>query len=258
VFSCAAGHQVPRRRQRPRQPRRQPGWMPRSPRRTRLRSAPFPAPAASSEVDRRRGALGRGAQVQGRERGSGTGGKKRGPGGGRGGGITPAGDDEFTNSKIRCHVTASPPALLGARIVRANAADGGLKPPRRAAPKGQQSFISVQHYIQPPATSCSLQCSWHTFFQEGVFLLQLLYASFQFAQPRPVRHVQRQLFPRMRPPVSLYPVSERRLVYPDLPRHFRRPNSAKKLAGWSLTVHGRSNFLFFPVTRSPPVPRPFR
>ena len=36
----------------------------------------------------------------------------------------------------------------------------------------------------------------------------------------PVRHVQRQLFPRMRAPVSLNPVSERRFVYPDLPRHF--------------------------------------
>src|SRR6266700_5967011 len=30
-------------------------------------------------------------------------------------GLTPAGDDELTNSKIRCYVTASPPALLGAR-----------------------------------------------------------------------------------------------------------------------------------------------
>jgi hypothetical protein len=30
----------------------------------------------------------------------------------------------------------------------------------------------VQHHIQPPATSCSLQCSWHTFFQELVFHLQ--------------------------------------------------------------------------------------
>ena len=30
-------------------------------------------------------------------------------------GLPPAGDDELTNSKIRCYVTASPPALLGAR-----------------------------------------------------------------------------------------------------------------------------------------------
>ena len=30
-------------------------------------------------------------------------------------GLSPAGDDELTNSKIRCYVTASPPALLGAR-----------------------------------------------------------------------------------------------------------------------------------------------
>src|SRR5216684_9375612 len=31
-------------------------------------------------------------------------------------GLTPAGDDELTNSKIRCYLTASPPILLGARI----------------------------------------------------------------------------------------------------------------------------------------------
>jgi hypothetical protein len=30
-------------------------------------------------------------------------------------GLPPAGDDELTNSKIRCYVTASPPTLLGAR-----------------------------------------------------------------------------------------------------------------------------------------------
>ena len=30
-------------------------------------------------------------------------------------GHSPAGDDELTNSKVRCYVTASPPALLGAR-----------------------------------------------------------------------------------------------------------------------------------------------
>ena len=35
-------------------------------------------------------------------------------------GLSPAGDDELTNSKIRCYVTASPPALLGARIFRAS------------------------------------------------------------------------------------------------------------------------------------------
>jgi hypothetical protein len=34
-------------------------------------------------------------------------------------GLPPAGDDELTNSKIRCYVTASPPALLGARMIRA-------------------------------------------------------------------------------------------------------------------------------------------
>jgi len=34
-------------------------------------------------------------------------------------GLPPAGDDELTNSKIRCYITASPPALLGARIARA-------------------------------------------------------------------------------------------------------------------------------------------
>src|SRR5438034_842613 len=34
-------------------------------------------------------------------------------------GLPPAGDDELTNSKIRCYVTASPPALLGARKARA-------------------------------------------------------------------------------------------------------------------------------------------
>ena len=32
----------------------------------------------------------------------------------------PAGDDELTNSKIRCYVTASPPAPLGARKIEAN------------------------------------------------------------------------------------------------------------------------------------------
>jgi hypothetical protein len=34
-------------------------------------------------------------------------------------GPSPAGDDELTNSKIRCYVTASPPALLGARMIKA-------------------------------------------------------------------------------------------------------------------------------------------
>jgi hypothetical protein len=34
-------------------------------------------------------------------------------------GLTPAGDDELTNSKIRCYITASPPALLGARTIEA-------------------------------------------------------------------------------------------------------------------------------------------
>src|ERR1022692_3570972 len=34
-------------------------------------------------------------------------------------GLTPAGDDELTNSKIRCYVTASPPDLLGARKAEA-------------------------------------------------------------------------------------------------------------------------------------------
>lgn len=34
-------------------------------------------------------------------------------------GLPPAGDDELTNSKIRCNVTASPAALLGARIIEA-------------------------------------------------------------------------------------------------------------------------------------------
>jgi hypothetical protein len=33
-------------------------------------------------------------------------------------GLPPAGDDELTNSKIRCYVTASPPTLLGARMIR--------------------------------------------------------------------------------------------------------------------------------------------
>jgi hypothetical protein len=34
-------------------------------------------------------------------------------------GLSPAGDDELTNSKIRCYLTVSPPALLGARNVEA-------------------------------------------------------------------------------------------------------------------------------------------
>ena len=33
-------------------------------------------------------------------------------------GLSPAGDDELTSSKLRCYVTASPPALLGARMIR--------------------------------------------------------------------------------------------------------------------------------------------
>src|ERR1022692_2770099 len=35
-------------------------------------------------------------------------------------GLPPAGDDELTNSKIRCYITASPPILLGARKARAS------------------------------------------------------------------------------------------------------------------------------------------
>jgi hypothetical protein len=35
-------------------------------------------------------------------------------------GLPPAGDDELTNSKIRCYITASPPALLGARKAEAS------------------------------------------------------------------------------------------------------------------------------------------
>src|SRR5258708_2577981 len=34
-------------------------------------------------------------------------------------GLPPASDDELTNSKIRCYLTASPPALLGARKTEA-------------------------------------------------------------------------------------------------------------------------------------------
>src|ERR1022692_3142098 len=37
-------------------------------------------------------------------------------------GLPPAGDDELTNSKIRCYITASPPILLGARKARARRA----------------------------------------------------------------------------------------------------------------------------------------
>ena len=33
-------------------------------------------------------------------------------------GLPPAGEDELTNGKIRCYVTASPPALLGAQDSR--------------------------------------------------------------------------------------------------------------------------------------------
>src|ERR1022692_2299151 len=43
-------------------------------------------------------------------------------------GLPPAGDDELTNSKIRCYVTASPPALLGARIIEANVSCGAQRP----------------------------------------------------------------------------------------------------------------------------------
>jgi len=38
-------------------------------------------------------------------------------------GLSPAGDDELTNSKIRCYVTASPPTLLGARKIEARRLD---------------------------------------------------------------------------------------------------------------------------------------
>ena len=38
-------------------------------------------------------------------------------------GLPPAGDDELTNSKIGCYVTASPPALLGARNIEARLRD---------------------------------------------------------------------------------------------------------------------------------------
>ena len=38
-------------------------------------------------------------------------------------GLSPAGDDELTNSKIGCYVTALPPALLGARTTRASSAE---------------------------------------------------------------------------------------------------------------------------------------
>ena len=84
------------------------------------------------------------------------------------------------------------------------------------------------------------------FFQERVFLLQLPYPSFQFVQPRPVRHVQRQLFPRMLPPVSLNPVAKRRLVYPDLPRHLSdRPRTVNDQPGSFFAEFGRI-FLAFP------------
>ena len=33
-------------------------------------------------------------------------------------GFTPAGDGELTNSKIRCYAAASPPALLGAPMIK--------------------------------------------------------------------------------------------------------------------------------------------
>ena len=47
-------------------------------------------------------------------------------------GLSPAGDDELTNSKIRCYVTATPPALLGARNCWANCAQGmSLRAPDR-------------------------------------------------------------------------------------------------------------------------------
>ena len=37
-----------------------------------------------------------------------------------------AGDDELTNSKVRCYITASPPALLGARNPEAGDDEIGL------------------------------------------------------------------------------------------------------------------------------------
>jgi hypothetical protein len=63
-------------------------------------------------------------------------------------GLPPAGDDELTNSKIRCYVTASPPALLGARMIRASASSSAGSAPftrqRHEAISGHRPAIISQ------------------------------------------------------------------------------------------------------------------
>src|SRR5947209_3200236 len=63
-------------------------------------------------------------------------------------GLPPAGDDELTNSKIRCYVTASPPALLGARkrlsdlgapLISLNTLIGHRPAPRRLHQPGRHA-----------------------------------------------------------------------------------------------------------------------
>src|SRR6266487_6621218 len=57
------------------------------------------------------------------------------------------------------------------------------------------------------------------FFQERQFHLQFPVTALQFQQPRPVRHFQRQLFPRMLLPVCFHPESESGIVYLEFAGH---------------------------------------
>ena len=59
-------------------------------------------------------------------------------------GLSPAGDDELTNSKIRCYVTASPPVLLGARMIRVS---GRSRSYRRRAAATKSSGVDTQAIV---------------------------------------------------------------------------------------------------------------
>jgi hypothetical protein len=61
-------------------------------------------------------------------------------------GLPPEGDDELTNSKIRCYVTASPPALLGARKIEANRAVW-ISPPLCRAHEMIKAGLTASYYM---------------------------------------------------------------------------------------------------------------
>src|SRR5439155_22599607 len=102
----------------------------------------------------------------------------------------------------------------------ANAADGRMKPPPAGRLRRASNPSSpVQHHLEPPATSCSLQCSWHTFFQERVLHLELTVQPFQLAQPGALGYLQRRFVFRVLLPVGAHPVPERRLADLKFPGH---------------------------------------